>query len=40
MNAANRPVGAARSPYNKIPEHAIQHVRRVMEKEGIFTASS
>jgi 1-pyrroline-4-hydroxy-2-carboxylate deaminase len=40
LNAANRPVGAARSPYNKIPEQAIQQVRRVMEREGIFTVSS
>lgn len=38
LGAANRPVGAARSPYNRIPEHAIQQVRRVMEKEGVFTA--
>lgn len=40
MSAANRPVGAAKSPYNKIPEHAIQQVRRVMEKEGAFTATA
>lgn len=40
MNAADRSVGAARSPYNKIPKQAIQHVRRVIEKEGVFTASS
>jgi dihydrodipicolinate synthase/N-acetylneuraminate lyase len=40
MGAVNRPVGAAKSPYNKISEQAIQQVRRVMEKEGVFTASS
>jgi 4-hydroxy-tetrahydrodipicolinate synthase len=40
MSAVNRPVGAARSPYNKIPEHAIQQVRRVMEKEGVFRAGT
>jgi len=40
LSAANRPVGAARSPYNRIPEHAIQQVRSVMEKEGVFRASS
>lgn len=38
MSAANRPVGAARSPYHKIPEHAIQQVRRVMEKEGVLAS--
>ena len=40
MSAANRPVGAARSPYNRIPEHAIQQVHRVMKNEGVFTAGS
>lgn len=40
MSAANRPVGAARSPYNKIPKAAMQQVRRVMEKEGVSPASS
>ena len=40
MSAANRSVGAARSPYNKIPRQSIQHVRRVMEEEGVFTARS
>jgi dihydrodipicolinate synthase/N-acetylneuraminate lyase len=39
LSAANRPVGDARSPYNKIPKQAIQQVRKVMEKEGVFTAS-
>lgn len=40
MSAANRPVGAARSPYNRIPEHAIQQVHRVMKNEGVFTAAN
>ena len=40
MSAANRPVGGARSPYNKIPEHAIQQVRKVMENEGVLRATS
>jgi 4-hydroxy-tetrahydrodipicolinate synthase len=40
MSAANRPVGAARSPYDKIPEHAIQQVRRAIEREGAFAARS
>jgi 4-hydroxy-tetrahydrodipicolinate synthase len=40
MGAANRPVGAARSPYNRIPEHAIQQVHRVMKNEGVFTAGN
>lgn len=38
INAANRQVGAARSPYNKLPRHAIQHVRNAIEKEGVLTA--
>ena len=40
MAAANRPVGPARSPYNKIPEHAIQQVHRVMKNEGVFASGS
>lgn len=40
MSAANRPVGAARSPYNRIPELAIQQVHRVMKNEGVFTAAN
>lgn len=40
MTAANRPVGAARSPYNRISEHAIQQVHSVMKNEGVFTAGS
>ena len=40
MSAASRPVGPARSPYNRIPEHAIQQVHRVMKNEGVFTAGS
>jgi 4-hydroxy-tetrahydrodipicolinate synthase len=40
MSAANRPVGPARSPYHKIPEHAIQQVSRAIQKEGVFPAAS
>jgi 4-hydroxy-tetrahydrodipicolinate synthase len=40
MSAASRPVGAAKSPYNRIPQHAIEQVHRVMQNEGVFTAGS
>lgn len=40
MNAAKRPVGAARSPYDKIPKSAIGQVRKIMEREGVFAARS
>jgi 4-hydroxy-tetrahydrodipicolinate synthase len=35
LSARGRPVGAASSPYGKLPPEADQHISRVLEKEGI-----
>jgi 4-hydroxy-tetrahydrodipicolinate synthase len=34
LAARGRPVGPAKSPYGKLPQHAVQQVHNILEKEG------